>query len=329
MQAVVGIDVSKATLAVALWREGPGLEQATFANTRDGHNRLHHFLKKRGAVPAHACLEATGRYWEPVAEFLVMRRHRVSVVNPARIKAYAASQLARHKTDRLDAALIADFCRTQQPPAWSPPAPHQRELQLLVRHLEDLESDRQRLLNRRDALRQATPPPTRLVTTQLQEHLQVLDAQIEQVKTALQDHIDHHPDLKRAHDLLVTIQGIGPLTAAKLLGEYGDMSQFTDVRQVVALAGLHPTQRQSGARRGTATLSKLGRPSIRAALYMPALVAKRHNPRLAAFAARLEARGLRPMQIIAALMRKLLHFAYGVLKSNQPYQVTLQEAPIA
>lgn len=323
MFAILGIDVAQATFAIALWREGRPLEQAEFDNTLTGFNKLQCFLKKRHAVPVHACLEATGRYGEHLAEFLVGCGHTVSVVNPARIKKYAESQLRRNKTDRLDAEIIADFCRTQLPPPWSPPSPAQRELQTLVRHLADLEADRQRQRNRLHAFHHA-PHASPTVGDNLQHHVDFLTDQIEQVKHAIQDHIDGCPVLKRNRDLLTSIQGIGPLTAAKLLGEYGDMSQFTDVRQVVAFAGLNPRHHQSGSSvKGHTSISKMGRSSIRAALYMPAVVAKRANPRLVVLADRLATRGLCQMEIVVAVMRKLLHFAFGVLKSGQPFKFSL------
>ncbi|MCD4827909.1 MAG: IS110 family transposase [Candidatus Cloacimonetes bacterium] len=323
MQTIIGLDVAKDTLAVALWQAEQPLAQSEFSNTKTGFRRLQRWLHRRIKGPVHVCMEATGRYWEHVADFLVAQDdYTVSVVNPARIKKYAESQLSRNKTDRLDAAMIADFCRTQQPAAWTPPPPAVRELQTLVRHLQDLQADQQRQRNRLHALQYAAQPaPT--VTTQLQQQIDFLAAQIAEVKRALQDHIDRHPDLKQARDLLETIQGIGPLTAAKLLAEYGDMSQFSDVRQVVAFAGLNPAHYHSGTSvRGKPAISKMGRPALRAALFMPAVVAKSCNPRLAAFAARLEARGLRPMEIVVAVMRKLLHFAFGVLKSGRPYDAS-------
>jgi transposase len=320
MSAILGIDVAQNTLAVALWREGQALEQAEFANTRTGFKTLQRWLKRRQAAVVHACLEATGRYWENLAYFLVETGHTVSVVNPARIKAYAQSQLTRNKTDKLDAATIADFCRTQQPAPWTPLPPAYQELQLLVRHLDDLETDRQRETNRLHALRQAAYPSS-VVCANVQHLIDFLDAQITQVKQQIQDYIDHDPDLKQQRHLLDSIVGIAPLTAAKLMAEYGDMSQFSDVRQVVAFAGLNPRHHQSGSSiRGKTIISKVGRASIRAALYMPAMAAMRHDATMAAFAARLAARGLKPLQVIAAVMRKLLHLAFGILKSRQPYQ---------
>ena len=319
----VGIDVAKDTLAVALWQADGKLSQGEFGNHKTGFKAFRRWLNKHSDGSVHIALEATGRYLEHLADFLVAQdNYLVSVVNPARIKKYAESQLNRNKTDKQDAALIADFCRTQQPPAWTPPPPEVRELQILARHLDDLQADQQRQRNRLHALHYAThPAPT--VKMQLQQQIDLLATHIAQVKQAIQEHIDRHPDLKQAHDLLDTINGIASLTAAKILSEYGDMSQFSDVRQVVAFAGLNPSQRQSGTSiRGEPAISKMGRPALRAALYMPAIVAKRFDPRMAAFAARLEARGLRPVEIVVAIMRKLLHLAYGVLKSGQPYDAS-------
>jgi len=105
-----------------------------------------------------------------------------------------------------------------------------------------------------------------------------------------------------------------------LLAEFRAISQFSNVRQLVAYAGLNPRQRQSGSSvRGQSHISKTGRASIRAALYLPAVVAKRHNPILRAYAERLAQHGLCKMQVIVAVMRKLLHLVYGILKSGQPF----------
>lgn len=316
MTVYVGIDVSKDSLDIGVL-EAARREHARFRNDSDGFVKLGRFLKKQHKV-AQVCLEATGHYGEGVAEFLHQAGYRVSVVNPARIKGYAESQLSRNKTDKLDAYLIADFCRTQQPDVWSPPPAEIRKLLALVRHLEDLENARSQVTNRLNAA-QSTPP----VAAHLLAQLTLLREQITQTKKAIADHIDQHPTLKKQRELLASIPGIGDLTAGKLLAEFRAISDFANVRQLVAFAGLNPRQHVSGSSVHKASrISKTGRASLRAALYLPAVVAKRHNPILAAFAARLQARGISGKQLIVALMRKLLHLIYGVLKSGRPFDPT-------
>lgn len=315
----IGIDIAKDKFDVAVLRQDHHPEAATFDNTRTGFAKCHRFLKKRQAQQGHVCMEATGVYYEELAHFLHEKGYAVSVVNPLQIKAYAQSQLRRNKTDGVDAAVLADFCRTQAPSLWQPPDPAWLELRALVRHLDDLTSDRQRQRNRHDALKHsAQPSPT--IVRNLAAQIDFLSQQIEAVKQQIQDHIDQHPDLKQQRDLLASIKGIGALTAAKLLAEFRDMRHFDNVRQVVAFAGLNPKHRQSGSSiRGQTHISKIGHASIRAALYMAAINAKRFNPLLQPFVRRLEDRGLCGMEIVVAVMRKLLHLAFGILKSGQPF----------
>ena len=316
---VLGLDIGKDQLDAVLLRAGHEAEHAQFDNNPKGFNQLWHFLKKRQAQQTDVCLEATGLYYEAVADFLHERGLTVSVVNPARIKAYAASQLARNKTDQLDAQTIADFCQRQEPPPWVPPDPAWRHLRTLARHLEDLQTDLQRQRNRLHAYQHASQPVATVVDN-LKHQIDLLNQQIKQVQQAMDDHVDQHPDLKRDRDLMASISGIGKLTANKLLAEFHDLRLFEDVRQLVAFAGLNPRQHQSGSSiRQPTRISKMGCASIRAALYMPAVVAKTHNPILHAFAHRLEQRGLSRMAIVVAVMRKLLHLIYGVLKSGHPF----------
>lgn len=313
MNSYVGIDVSKATLEVCLLRDERS-DTNQVANTRQGMNQLHHWLKKRQAHNAHVCMEATGIYSVEVAQFLHERGYTVSVVNPQRIKGFADSQMRRSKTDLLDAAVIAAFCRALQPEAWTPPEPAWYELRALLRQLEDLQQTRQQQVNR---LESAT---SSVVRTQLEAHIAFIDQQIEQLKQQLKDHLQQHPDLKQQVHLLSSIPGIGWLTACRLVGEIRSIASFDDVRQLVAFVGLDPTRHDSGSSvRGSRSISRKGRAALRAALYMPALVAKKHNPILRLFAAQLASRGKTPKQIITALMRKLLHLAYGILKSGQPF----------
>lgn len=309
----VGIDVAKTSLQVCVLTETQP-QQRSFANKTKGFRELSKWLKRFGDTPWVA-LEATGTYGDEVSAWLHQAGIRVSVVNPARIKAYADSRLARHKTDAIDARFIAEFCRTEQPALWTPPSEAERELRTLVRHLDDLKALLQAEKNRLEAR-----PPSATVVQQIEQLLLLLQTQIDETINQIRDHINRHPDLKQQHDLLTSIPGLGEKTSFHLLAELGDLRRFSDVRQVVALAGLTPRQRQSGRSiHYTAGISRMGRSSLRAALYLPAVVAKRHNPILKQFADRLSAKGLQPQEVVVAVMRKLIHLAYGVVKSNRPF----------
>ena len=313
-RAHLGLDVSKAHLDVALLVDHK-FRTATFDNTPGGFKKLRNWLKKRTAEPVHACLEATGTYGQDVAQFLTDEGHKVSVVNPARIKAYGQSRLTRNKTDQIDAQLIADFCATQHPPLWTPPPVEYRELQAMARHLEALKAMRQQEQNR---LTSGMSSPT--VAAKLHDHIAFLDQQVDDLLNQIRDHIDRHPGLSQQRDLLKSIPGIGDITAFTLLAEIRDIRVFDSARQLAAFAGLSPRQYRSGSSvRGKTRLSKTGSAALRKALYMPALVSKRYNPLIIQFADRLAANGKAPMVIIGAIMRKLLHLVFGVLKSNQPF----------
>ena len=137
-QASLGIDVAKTTFDAALLCEGK-LAQRTFSMDPEGFAALGRWIHEHRVEHAHACLEATGEYGAALALFLYGSGHLVSMVNPTRIAAYAKSRLARTKTDKSDAALIARFCAQEQPPIWTPPSAEVQELQALVRRVEMLD----------------------------------------------------------------------------------------------------------------------------------------------------------------------------------------------
>ncbi len=323
MSTVVGVDVSKGSLDVAVLREEGKALAGKFANTPQGWQALRNDLHRHGAKAAHVCLEATGLYGTGVAHFLHQAGYPVSVVNPARIKAYADSKLSRGKTDAGDAALIADFCRTQQPDLWMPPPPEQVALQAMVRHLQDLNDMLQQERNRLQAGVQSD-----VVVRDLEAHIAFLLQQIDHIQRQIDQHIDQHPPLRQQRELLESIPGIGRLTANRLLAEIRDILAFDSARQLAAFAGLTPRPYQSGTSvHRPAHLSKQGNPHLRACLYLPAVVAMRFNPILADFARHLAAAGKSKMVIIGAVMRKLLHLAYGVLKSGRPFDPNYLSAP--
>lgn len=311
----LGIDIAKLKFNACLLRGDGKLKHKVFVNTAAGFDQLAGWLIKQHITRVHACLEATGSYGEALALFLHGAGHAVSVMNPAAIKAYAASRLSRTKTDRVDAEVIARFCATQRPTVWAPPAPEVRALQALVRRLESLVEMRVAESNRA-----AAGGVDGDVQRSLEEHLSYLRAEIKRTEALIRGHIATHPRLRQQCALLVSIPGIGEATAAMLLAEVAGNKHYTSARQVAAYAGLAPRERQSGSSvRGRARLSKVGSPRLRRALYFPALTALRCNPLVRQWAERLRARGKCKMVVVGAAMRKLMHLAYGVLKTGCPF----------
>jgi len=313
--AWLGIDIAKRKYEVALLRPDGKWRSKSIANTPAGHGELLAWLRRQHEGPVHACLEATGTYGAAVAESLHDAGHRVSVINPAAIEAFGRSRLSRTKTDPTDARLIAQFCRTQEPPPWAPLPREVRELQALVRRLDALEGMRQQERNRL-----AADTGSAAVCASIQHLIDTLDEEMTALKGQIVDHFDAHPTLRQQRDLLTSIPGIGAATAAILIAEFGPMARFAHARQCAAFVGVVPRERRSGTSlRGEPVLSKLGSAAVRKALYYPALTALRCNPIVTALRDRLRLRGKHPMAIVGAAMRKLVHLAYGVLKTAQPF----------
>ena len=311
----LGLDIAKLKFNACLVRDSGKLRHKVSPNTEAVFSQLPDWLERHGAARVHACLEATGTYGDALAAYLHEAGHAVSRVNPAAVKAYAQSRLSRTKNDRVDAALIASFCLERRPPAWRPPAPELRELQALVRRLDSLVEMRTMEENRL-----SSGIAVAAVRASVEGHLAYLSEQIKRTERLIRAHIDSHPGLRRQRELLDSIPGVGEATAAALLAEVPDILQYRSARQVAAFAGLAPRERQSGSSvRGRVRLSKIGNARLRKALYFPAVTALRCSPFFQAWAEGLRHRGKSKMAVIGAAMRKLVHLAYGVLKTGQPF----------
>jgi transposase len=310
----LGIDLAKLTFDATLLRSSGTQHYHAFPNTPEGFTQLQAWLNEHGVTELHACMEATNIYWEALATFLHAQGHIVSVVNPARIKGYAQATMQRNKTDKLDSAIIASFCKTHHPTAWQPLSEAHKRLRSLVRHREDL---LQTQLQQQNRLRDTTDT---LVRDSLQTVLDTIAKQLEAVERTIKEHVAAHAELRTNLQLLTAIVGIGMVTAAKLLAEFADIEEYESAKAAAADAGLTPSQFESGTSvRKRPRLSKIGKAGIRAALYWPAITAMRCCPAFKAFAARLAARGKPKKVIIVAVMRKLVHIIYGVLKHRTPY----------
>jgi transposase len=320
---ILGIDISKRTFNVTLLVNGEE-KSKKFSNDTCGFARLDDWLKKLTPNVVHACMEATGRYYEAIAGFLYSSGHHVSVVNPARVKGYAQAELKRSKTDDLDASLIARFCRTQEPALWKPAPREVREVQEAERYLDALKGMRQQELNRLDSGLACDA-----VKEAIEKHIKQMESNIAEMEKWLKEHLKKHDRLNEQYRLITSVIGIGNVTALTWLGEIGYGDNFKHASQLESFAGLTPKQNQSGTSvLGRARLSKVGSHFLRKALYLPAMSAIQHNPQIRAFAQRLKERGKPGKVIIGAVMRKLVRIIFAVVKSGQPFDPEYQSHPL-
>ena len=325
ISAWLGIDVAKDKLDCALKAASGKYQHKVASNNEEGFAALSGWLEKKlaPAVPAqavHLCMEATGVYWEAVASYFADASYRVSVVNPAQIKAHGTARGVRTKTDKVDAALIADFVQALQPDAWQAPSPAERNLRAQVLRLEALVRMKTQETNRL-AVARAT------VQDGIARHIAWLEAEIEGVARAIKTLINEDSDLHEKYRLLDSVPGLGERTIATLLSFCSEVARFNSVRQLVAFAGLNPAQHQSGSSvNGKTRMSKVGHAFLRKALYMPAIVTLYKTTWGGVFRERLSTAGKPPKLIIGAMMRKLLHVAYGILKTHKPFNPALHEA---
>jgi transposase len=313
---ILGIDIAKAKFDVHLCT-GQHNKHAVFPNTEAGFTQLYGWLQRHRpgpAAPLHACMEATGNWGLDLAVFLHERAIAVSIVNPARIKAFSGGELARNKTDKLDAALIARFCRAHTPPAWTPPAQSLRDLRELVRRCEALKDARTQEINRQKAGFACTA-----VAESIKAHIAYLDSQIKAIGKAVDDLIASDITQQTNRTLLESIPGIGAVTSAVILAEVPNIAEFTP-KALAAFAGLSPAEHSSGSSvRGGSHISRIGSARLRSVLYMAALSAKRYNPQLAGFVQRMQNAGKAKKVTLIAVARRLLVYAHAVIRTQAAF----------
>ncbi|MEM1309565.1 MAG: transposase [Cyanobacteria bacterium P01_H01_bin.153] len=309
----LGIDISKAHFHVALLTGEKRVKYHQFTNDNEGFAALSQWLQQQGIEQVHGCLEATSIYGHALAIHLHRDGHQVSIVNPMRIKGYAKSQLSRTKTDRADAKLIAYFCRDLKPAPWQPAEAEVMKLQAYTRRLDALD---QMLTQEKNRLK-ITPEE---LTADIEDHIRYLKEQLKTVKKHLLNHIQTSEHLSEQHDLLTSIVGVGDSTAARVLAEIGSIQHFDSARQLAAFAGLTPQEHESGTSvKGKTRLCKIGNRRLRKAMYFPALNLISRCPQIQVFRERLLAAGKNKMQVVGAVMHKLIRVIYGVLKSGKPF----------
>lgn len=318
MSVYVGIDVSKATLDVAI-RHHSQSQHFQVPNHLQGFQDLHKQLETTGEI-AVVALEASGRYGEALAHFLFEQGYAVNYLNPKLTHRFSQKSLRYSKTDVNDAQSIAHYAQLHPGTAWLAPSAEQRLLQQRSRRLEALKKMQQQEVNR---LKSGLDDP--FVLEQIQALIAHFAHLIRETEACIQALIRQNSTLKANFKLLTSIKGIGKVTAALFLAEIGDIRRFDSVKQLTAFIGLDAQDYQSGTSiKRPAHISKQGNSRLRAALYMPALTAIRYNPACSRLNQRLEAKHKVAKVRIVAVMKKLVHQIYGVLKSQQPFDPHFQ-----
>lgn len=319
----VGIDISKRKFHAALLVNGK-VEKKTADNTQAGIESFVAWLAKRAGEPVHVCMEATNTFWEAVARALVDAGHTVSVENPKFIHNFAKTLNLRSKTDAVDAVLIARYAEALRPAPWQVPPAAQYELRQLLRRREELVNA---LTQEKNRLKSGCLHP--LEQESLESHIVWLEAELANIEQRIRDHMRGNPELAEQAKLLSSLPGVGEVTSWTLIARLRPLDAYGSAKQVAAFVGVTPREKSSGTSvKGKARMCKIGDPVLRKLLFLAARRATKSDEGAKVFAERLEKAGKPKMVIFGALMRKLLHAAYGILKSGTPYNPALAFPPI-
>jgi transposase len=313
----MGIDVSATQLDVAVWPTG-----ATWQSPYPAPHSaaLGHLVARiQAAAPALVVLEATGGWEAPLQTALTAAGLAVAVVNPRQVRDFARATGRLAKTDALDAQLLAQFAAQLQPPVRATPPPAIQALRALVRRRQQVVA---MLVAETNARRLAGAA----VQASIDRHRIYLQAERAALDTAIAAAIAADAGMQAQATRLQSAPGVGPVLAATLLAELPELGQLTR-RQVAALAGVAPLNRDSGRRRGPRRCWG-GRATLRPVLYMATRTAVRHNPCLAPVYARLRAAGKPDKVAIVACMRKLLILLNAMTRDQQSFQVPPPTPPL-
>lgn len=318
-----GVEVSAKRLLAGLEREGAPRARREFPNTPEGHEALVRWLAASVSRRMRVVMEATGLYGLDLALRLdAAPSVEVMVANPRAVRHFAIALMKRSKNDPIDTDVLVEFAQRMPFQRWVRPSPAALALHALARRLESLTEMHAAEKNRLHAA-QLSPALPAAVVRDLKRSLRSLERALQRLTRQAVQVIGQDPDLNLRYQLLLSACGIGPTSAVQILAQLAVLSPDLDVRQWVAQAGLDPRQYSSGSSVHKKTrISKTGNRHLRRALYMPALVAIRHEPHLRAFYRHLVERGKAKMQALVAVMRKLLHAIFGMFKHQQPFDGT-------
>ena len=311
----VGLDISKDSIDAHIidhlqtWFE--------IENSGKGWEKLRQLLAKHEKEDVRICCEYTGIYYLGVAAALHEDGYHVCVANAYSIRYYARLKMARTKTDKQDAALIAGYLRVNNPPQWQPLPQAVRDIKALNRRLGQLMAIRTMETNRMQVADDNCKASHQRLLAQPNEEIKTVEA-------ALQATIGEDEHLKDGQKLPTSIPGIGTKAAAVLLPVVADIERFPTARHLVSYLGLSPIQRESGTSvRGRSPISKMGDKHIRTSLYMPARPACLRSRVFRDWANALMERGKHPKVVYVMMIRRLAVYAWHVVKQKQLFDESL------
>ena len=307
MEHFVGIDVAKDRLDVHVRPSGE-----SFAVARDGEGLAQLVERLQTLAPRLVVMEATGGYETIVASAVAAAQLPLAVVNPRQTRDFARATGKLAKTDRIDAAAIAHFAEAVRPPA-RPIADAEAQAlgELVARRRQVI----QMIVAERNRRRRATQGR---VLRAIDRHLELLQSELSELDGDIDGAIRKSPVWQADAELLVSVPGVGPATSRTLIADLPELGHL-DRRKIAALVGVAPINRDSGTMRGRRTIAG-GRPAVRTALFMAALVASRKNPIIAPYYDKLRAAGKTAKQALTACIRKLVVILNAILRDRKPWQ---------
>jgi len=316
----VGIDVGCKELVIIIRVNGKSGKPKAFENTPSGHQSIIKYLTKNKGE-TRVCIEATGVYHFDLAVALSrVESIEVMVINPKAAHNFAKALMTRSKTDAIDAENLAIYAERMPFEAWERPADECISLRATARRIAALSKQKTQAKNQLHALKATLETPA-LVIEQVELLIDFLEEQITILRDSALGFVQQHEKLKQAYTLIIGIKGIAQASAIQILSELMILPANMTARQWVAHAGLDPRVFDSGSSVSKKPrISKVGNKYIRQALYMPALVASRFEPNIKGYYHHLiDDNGLKKVQAICAVMRKLLHAIHGMLRTNKEF----------
>lgn len=323
IKEAIGIDVSKDSLTLCFGKIDDSqntsiTKSVTFTNTATGHKQLLSWALKQASTKPWFLMEATGVYYENLAYFLNQKEQQVAVILPNKTKSYTRTLELKSKTDSIDASALTQFALERQLKAWNITGDLMRSLKALSREYITIKEMATQVKNQLHA-KESSYKPLNSTVSRLHEQLRLFDKQLKKIEKQIHKLIDDDPDLKNKIENIDKVEGLGFMTIVTIVAETNGFALFENQKQLASYSGLDVVHNQSGLKKGKTSISKKGNKFIRAALFLPAMVAARFNPKLKELYTRLLIKKNVKKVALIAVARKLLVLIFTLWKNNSAY----------